>query len=88
MSRSKWKGPFVDISLVKIKKSLPIQKVWSRRSIILKKFIGKTFLVHTGKSFKRLYITREKVGYKFGEFCFTRAFKKKTPKKKIKTKKK
>jgi small subunit ribosomal protein S19 len=88
MSRSKWKGPFVDISLVKKKKKLSIQKVWSRRSMILKKFIGKTFLVHTGKSFKRLYITREKVGYKFGEFCFTRAFKNKTPKKKIKTKKK
>ena len=35
--------------------------------------IGKTVLVHNGKEFKKLLITREKIGFKFGEFVFTRS---------------
>jgi small subunit ribosomal protein S19 len=72
MSRSKWKGHFVDISFNKvIKKNL---KVWSRRSTIPFIFIGTYALVHNGKEFRKVYITREKVGLKFGEFAFTRKY--------------
>jgi small subunit ribosomal protein S19 len=77
MSRSRWKGPFVDLYLVeKVRKNennktIPI-KTWSRRSVILPNFVGYTFNVHNGFKFNVLKIKEEMVGYKFGEFCFTR----------------
>jgi len=30
--------------------------------------------VHNGKEFKNVVVTREKLGYKFGEFSFTRKY--------------
>jgi ribosomal protein S19 len=46
--------------------------------------IGKRVLIHNGKDYKYILITREKVGYKFGDFCLTRcrAIHKKKSKKK------
>ena len=82
MSRSKWKGLFLHPSI--IKKSLQFSarknKIWSRTSVIPSSFIGKNFLVHNGKEFKTIFINREKVGFKFGEFSFTR---KRTNQKKV-----
>jgi small subunit ribosomal protein S19 len=71
MSRSIWKGPFLDKSL--LKKLVP-SKIWCRSSIIPSRLIGKTVLIHNGKTFKRVIIDREKVGFKFGEFSFTRTY--------------
>ena len=34
--------------------------------------LGQNVLVHNGKEFKRILITREKLGFKYGEFAFTR----------------
>jgi ribosomal protein S19 len=79
MSRSNWKGPFLDKFLLK-KSLINNQKVWSRRSVIPYFLIGKNVLVHNGKTFKKILITREKIGFKFGEFCLTRLF---TPKAKV-----
>ena len=62
------KSLFVSKSVLKKK----IKKVWSRNSIIPFFLINTTVFVHNGKIFKKLVITREKVGYKFGEFVFTR----------------
>lgn len=74
MSRSKWKGPFIHLKNLKKKMlATKISKIWSRDTVILSSFINHKFLVHSGKKFKNLLITREKVGYKFGEFCTTRA---------------
>ena len=72
MSRSKWKGPFVDISIFRVKKSQ--KKVWSRSSTIPNFLVGETVHIYNGREFKRINITREKVGFKFGEFSFTRKF--------------
>lgn len=69
MSRSIWKGPFLDNFLFFKKKK---NKIWSRRSVIPSYLIGKMVLIHNGKIFKKIFINREKVGYKFGEFCNTR----------------
>ncbi len=45
MTRSIWKGPFVDYHLLdKIGKNKKI-KTWSRRSMILPEFIGSTIEV-------------------------------------------
>jgi small subunit ribosomal protein S19 len=71
MSRSSWKGPFIDKSLL-INVINNNKKIYSRRSIITSNFIGKSVLVYNGKLFKKIFITREKIGFKFGEFCFTR----------------
>jgi small subunit ribosomal protein S19 len=67
MTRAKWKGPYIDLNVFKNKK-----KVWSRSSTIPGSLIGKSVLIHNGREFKRILVTREKVGFKFGEFSFTR----------------
>ena len=52
MTRSIWKGPFVDSYLLKkaddVRKSgrNDVIKIWSRRSTILPQFVGLTFGVH------------------------------------------
>ncbi len=81
MNRSKWKGNFTDRSILKMKNDTKKQlKSWSRRSVIPSFLIGCTVLVYNGKEFKKVTITREKIGYKFGEFCTTRKYKSKTKK--------
>ncbi len=78
MRRSKWKGNFIDNSVLKLsfqkKKQL---KIWSRRSVIPSFLVGDTVLIYNGKEFKKVKITREKVGFKFGEFSTTRRYKSK-----------
>ena len=80
MSRSVWKGPFVDGYLLKkaeearSSKKRAVIKTWSRRSTILPDFIGLTFQVHNGKSFVPVNVSEEMVGHKFGEFAPTRTF--------------
>lgn len=84
MSRSIWKSNFVKSNLLKKKNLLSTNiYVWSRASSIPFSFINKTVFVHNGKIFKKIIITREKIGYKFGEFVFTKT-KNKTKKKKKK----
>lgn len=73
MSRSIWKGLYCNL---RINKSILDNKkrieVWSRQSSIPGFLINKTVFVHTGKTFKKLLITRDKLGFKFGEFAFTK----------------
>ena len=85
MSRSIWKGPFVDPSLLKkVEKnkgkldSAPI-KTWSRKSTIIPEFVGTSFLIYNGKKFIPLTISEDMVGHKFGEFAPTRQFSGHTP---------
>jgi small subunit ribosomal protein S19 len=88
MSRSNWKGPFIDKSF--LRKSLKVKgnikskvKTWSRQSTILPFLIGTHIWVHTGKQFIQIKIVEEMLGYKLGEFVPTRTkfFFKKTKKK-------
>ena len=80
MSRSVWKGPFVDPSLIKKVEKLKTQinptpiKTWSRKSTIIPEFIGISFLIHNGKKFIPIKISEEMVGHKLGEFSPTRQF--------------
>ena len=79
MSRSLKKGPFVDPKLLKKVMAQdkgeprPI-KTWARSSTIIPEFVAKTFLVHNGKEFKKVFVTENMVGHKLGEFSFTRVF--------------
>lgn len=43
-----------------------------RNLIILPNNVGKNFYVHNGKSYAKILITKEMIGYKFGEFVKTR----------------
>ena len=85
MSRSVWKGPFVDPSLIKKAEkqrlsgnSVPI-KTWSRKSTIIPEFVGISFLIYNGKKFIPIKISEEMVGHKLGEFSPTRQFHGHTP---------
>ena len=80
MTRSVWKGPFVEDSLIKKvekqKKDInrkPI-KTWSRKSTIIPDFVGFSFLIYNGKKFIPITISEDMVGHKFGEFAPTRQF--------------
>ena len=85
MSRSVWKGPFVDPSLLKKVEKLkgkvnvaPI-KTWARKCTIIPEFVGYSFLIHNGKKFIPIKISDEMVGHKLGEFSPTRSFPGHTP---------
>jgi len=85
MSRSVWKGPFVDPSLLKKVEKQKAQtnptpiKTWSRRSTIIPEFIGISFLIYNGKKFIPIKISEEMIGHKLGEFSPTRQFHGHTP---------
>lgn len=69
MSRSIWKGPFIDPSFLKKSST---RKLWSRRSTILPSFVGQSFEIYNGKSFLQVKVTEQMIGHKFGEFASTR----------------
>ena len=73
MTRSLWKGPFIDGSLIKQPTKGQI-RIWSRRSVILPQFIHEKVVVYNGKSFVPVQITEDMVGHKLGEFAATRTF--------------
>jgi small subunit ribosomal protein S19 len=80
MARSVWKGPFVDLHLMKKAEAAQEQggrapiKTWSRRSTILPQFVGLTFNVYNGKKFVPVSVNEDMVGMKLGEFAPTRTF--------------
>jgi small subunit ribosomal protein S19 len=80
MARSVWKGPFVDLHLLKKAETAqeagaraPI-KTWSRRSTILPQFVGLTFAVYNGRKHIPVVVNEDMVGMKLGEFSPTRFF--------------
>jgi small subunit ribosomal protein S19 len=80
MTRSVWKGPFVDGYLLKKAETArqssrhEMIRIWSRRSTILPQFVGLTFGVYNGHKHIPVQVTEEMVGHKFGEFAPTRTF--------------
>ena len=80
MTRSVWKGPFVEESLIKKAEKQknesgkkPI-KTQSRKSTIIPDFVGLSFLIYNGKKFIPLTVSEDMVGHKFGEFATKRQF--------------
>jgi small subunit ribosomal protein S19 len=79
MSRSLYKGPYVDERLLKkIAGKKPgeggVIKTWSRDSVIAPEMVGFTFGVHNGKEHIAVLVAEEMVGHKFGEFSPTKKF--------------
>ena len=85
MTRSLKKGPYVDPRLMeKVEKAMlsgshePV-RTWSRRCTIPPEFVGRTFEVHNGKNFAKVFVTEDMVGHKLGEFSLTRIWRGHSP---------
>ena len=80
MTRSVWKGPFVDGYLLKKAETSQasgrkdVIKTWSRRSTIMPQFVGLTFGVNNGQKHIPVLVSEDMVGMKLGEFAPTRSF--------------
>jgi small subunit ribosomal protein S19 len=79
MSRSLYKGPYVDEKLLKKidgKKPSDIGVIttWARGSMISPEMVGFTFGVHNGKDHVNVLVVEEMVGHRFGEFAPTKKF--------------
>nr|YP_009399964.1 ribosomal protein S19 [Tolypiocladia glomerulata]ARW69783.1 ribosomal protein S19 [Tolypiocladia glomerulata] len=80
MSRSLFKGPYIEFKLLnKIKdlnkkKKKETLKTWSRSSTIIPDMIGHTIAVHNGKQHFPVFVSEQMIGHKLGEFVPTRTF--------------
>lgn len=80
MARSLKKGPYVVEKLYrKVQKAAERNsheaiKTWARRCTIVPEFVGRTFEVHNGHKFLKVFVTEDMVGHKLGEFAPTRVF--------------
>ncbi|KXJ99455.1 MAG: 30S ribosomal protein S19 [Parcubacteria bacterium OLB19] len=79
MSRSLYKGPYVDEKLLKkIAGKKPgesaVIKTWARASVIAPEMVGFTFGVHNGKEHIPVSVSEEMVGHRLGEFSPTKKF--------------
>lgn len=79
MSRSLYKGPYVDEKLLKkVSGKKPegsgVIKTWARASMISPEMVGFTFGVHNGKAHTEVFVTEEMVGHRLGEFAPTKKF--------------
>ena len=79
MTRSLYKGPYVDERVLKKvlgkrPESTGVIKTWIRRSDISPEMVGFTFGVYNGKTHIEVLITEDMVGHKLGEFSPTRKF--------------
>lgn len=95
MSRSLYKGPYVDEKLLKkITGKKPAEvgtiKTWARNSQISPEMVGFTFGVHNGKNHIEVFVSEEMVGHCLGEFAPTKTFRRHGGKmqKELETKKK
>ena len=80
MSRSLYKGPYIEYKLLQRieklnnNKSKEIIKTWSRSSTIIPNMVGHTIAVYNGKQHFPVFISDQMVGHKLGEFVPTRNF--------------
>jgi small subunit ribosomal protein S19 len=80
MSRSKNKGPYVNLKLLEKVRAMNqkgekrVIRTWARNSTIVPEMLGHTIAVHDGRKHVPVYITEDAVGHKLGEFAPTRTF--------------
>ena len=76
MTRSLWKGPFLDSGLIRSYLNARAEgkplRVHSRRSIILPQFVGLEVEIYNGQKYQSVTIQEEMIGHSFGEFAPTR----------------
>lgn len=78
MARPLWKLKYLSKSLIRKLFLFKISKIKARKIILFRSstiplsFLGKVWFIHNGLKFNKIKITNFMVGYKFGEFSFTR----------------
>lgn len=80
LARSKWKNKYFSFDLWKniillkqnFHKKVFKNSKWYKASTIPRCFSNTSVMIHKGNSFKKMNISRYIIGYKFGEFSFTR----------------
>ena len=81
MSRSIWKGPFLDSYFYnQLLTNDKLIYTYSRSSVITELCLGRTVFVHNGMSFYKITINESMLGRKLGEFILSKkkvVFKKK-----------
>jgi small subunit ribosomal protein S19 len=98
MSRSSFKGPFIQDNILRNKEgkgnlktkvgikndSTFLSKTYARSSSIIPEYVGHMLEIHNGKTYVKRHITLDMVGLKLGAFSFSRrkGFQKKNKKKK------
>ena len=70
MSRSLWKGPFVDAHV--LKKAEAARE--SGRNDVIPQFVGLTFGVYNGRKHVPVSVSEDMIGQKFGEYSPTRTY--------------
>ena len=84
MSRSKWKGAFLNKKYLKEIFNKTNNIIMPRNIEIFPKLVGLAVNVYNGKTMINIKITEDMIGYKLGSFASTRSkykFKKKKSKK-------
>jgi small subunit ribosomal protein S19 len=79
MSRSLYKGPYVNEKILKkVVGKKPndtgIIKVWDRACVISPEMVGFTFGVYNGKAHLEVFVSEDMVGHRLGEFSPTKKF--------------
>lgn len=75
MVRSTWKGPYVANEVFdKIKMLRKTKPIYTknRNSTILSSFLDRTFYIYNGKTYYRLLITKDQIGFKLGSFSHSK----------------
>jgi small subunit ribosomal protein S19 len=80
MSRSVKKGPYCEPRLLgrvqemNRRNEKQVLKTWSRASVVFPDFIGHTIAVYNGKRHIPVFVNKDMVGHRLGEFAPTRTF--------------
>jgi len=80
MSRSVKKGPYCEprllgrIQEMNRRNEKQVLKTWSRASVLFPDFIGHTIAVYNGRRHIPVFVNKDMVGHRLGEFAPTRSF--------------
>ena len=80
MSRSVKKGPYCEPRLLgrvqemNRRNEKQVLKTWSRASVIFPDLIGHTIAVYNGRRHIPVFVNKDMVGHRLGEFAPTRTF--------------
>lgn len=69
MSRSLWKGPYIDHTIFKPQRQ---GEIANRKSVIIPSIKGNQYQISTGNKSINFTIREEFIGHKFGEFISTK----------------
>jgi small subunit ribosomal protein S19 len=72
MSRNSKKSPFFKYSLNLKNNQKKWIKIFNKNLVIMPKDIDYTYNIYNGKDFIKIKISKDMIGYKFGEFINTR----------------